>query len=283
VRESEWVSVWCVRVRSRAPKQSATQTNTHMRLLYGNIDVVAPISAPMLQIVAMPVHDIVSTPGPKYSTIAPVPPLTVRMPATCVLGGWVGVRGEAVLGGWGGERGGGSTHAHTLRNACTHARVHAQTRACMHAHARAHKRSMHDAHTHVHARTHATSAACTHTHATSAGVHAHAHARTHLEDDVLGRRPLGELAGQLHTDDLMGWEGAQYEYVQRGSVNGHQWAGMACRSASHDGCVTSVINLLVQLLKPPALWLTHRRVQQERAATLIVQSPSLLLPVNGAA
>ena len=30
----------------------------------------------------LPVHEILSTPGPKYSTMAPVPPLTVRMPAT---------------------------------------------------------------------------------------------------------------------------------------------------------------------------------------------------------
>ena len=29
-----------------------------------------------------PVQEMLSTPGPKYSTIAPVPPLTVRMPAT---------------------------------------------------------------------------------------------------------------------------------------------------------------------------------------------------------
>jgi hypothetical protein len=36
----------------------------------------------MLQIVPIPVADKDSTPGPKYSTIAPVPPLTVRMPAT---------------------------------------------------------------------------------------------------------------------------------------------------------------------------------------------------------
>ena len=36
----------------------------------------------MLQMVAMPVQDIELTPGPKYSTIAPVPPLTVRMSAT---------------------------------------------------------------------------------------------------------------------------------------------------------------------------------------------------------
>lgn len=30
----------------------------------------------------LPVHEMLSTPGPKYSTMAPVPPLTVRMPAT---------------------------------------------------------------------------------------------------------------------------------------------------------------------------------------------------------
>lgn len=29
-----------------------------------------------------PVHEIASTPGPWYSTMAPVPPLTVKMPAT---------------------------------------------------------------------------------------------------------------------------------------------------------------------------------------------------------
>lgn len=37
---------------------------------------------PMLQIVAMPVQDRLSVPGPWYSTMAPVPPLTVRIPAT---------------------------------------------------------------------------------------------------------------------------------------------------------------------------------------------------------
>src|SRR6266480_1784939 len=52
------------------------------RSSYGNIEHVAPISAPMLQIVALPVAEIDSHPGPKYSTIAPVPPFTVRMPAT---------------------------------------------------------------------------------------------------------------------------------------------------------------------------------------------------------
>ncbi len=46
------------------------------------MDVVAPISAPILHIVPLPVHDIDVAPGPKYSTIAPVPPFAVRMPAT---------------------------------------------------------------------------------------------------------------------------------------------------------------------------------------------------------
>jgi hypothetical protein len=53
-----------------------------MRLLKGKREVVAPISAPMLQIVAIPVQERDSTPGPLYSTIAPVPPFTVRIPAT---------------------------------------------------------------------------------------------------------------------------------------------------------------------------------------------------------
>src|SRR6478735_7855603 len=36
----------------------------------------------MLQMVALPVHEIELAPGPKYSTIAPVPPWTVRISAT---------------------------------------------------------------------------------------------------------------------------------------------------------------------------------------------------------
>src|SRR5258708_29559013 len=36
----------------------------------------------MLQIVPLPVQLIEVAPSPKYSTTAPVPPLTVRMPAT---------------------------------------------------------------------------------------------------------------------------------------------------------------------------------------------------------
>ena len=44
--------------------------------------MVAPTSAPMLQMVPFPVQDIDSAPSPKYSMIAPVPPLTVKIPAT---------------------------------------------------------------------------------------------------------------------------------------------------------------------------------------------------------
>ena len=36
----------------------------------------------MLQMVALPVADSDRAPGPKYSTMAPVPPLTVRISAT---------------------------------------------------------------------------------------------------------------------------------------------------------------------------------------------------------
>ena len=53
-----------------------------MESSYPNVEVVAPISAPMLHMVPLPVHDIDSAPGPKYSTIAPVPPLAVKIPAT---------------------------------------------------------------------------------------------------------------------------------------------------------------------------------------------------------
>ena len=48
----------------------------------GNIEVVAPSSAPILVIVALPVALIVRAPGPIYSTIALVPPETVSCPAT---------------------------------------------------------------------------------------------------------------------------------------------------------------------------------------------------------
>ena len=49
---------------------------------YPNVEVVAPISAPILQIVPLPVQLILVAPSPKYSTIAPVPPFTVKIPAT---------------------------------------------------------------------------------------------------------------------------------------------------------------------------------------------------------
>ena len=75
---------------------------------YGNSEHVAPISAPMLQIVALPVAEIDSAPGPKYSTIAPVPPFTVRMPATLRITSFGAVQPESVA---------GQPHADELRHA----------------------------------------------------------------------------------------------------------------------------------------------------------------------
>mmetsp|Transcript_11978 Transcript_11978/g.32745 ORF Transcript_11978/g.32745 Transcript_11978/m.32745 type:complete len:202 (-) Transcript_11978:759-1364(-) len=65
-----------------APGLSVATRYSYMRLLKGKMEVVAPISAPMLQMVAMPVAERDSVPGPWYSTMAPVPPFTDRMPAT---------------------------------------------------------------------------------------------------------------------------------------------------------------------------------------------------------
>ncbi len=53
-----------------------------MESSYPKVEVVAPISAPILQMVPFPVQDIEMAPSPKYSTIAPVPPFTVKIPAT---------------------------------------------------------------------------------------------------------------------------------------------------------------------------------------------------------
>ena len=44
--------------------------------------MVAPTSAPMLQIVPLPVQDKLIAPSPKYSITLSVPPFTVRIPAT---------------------------------------------------------------------------------------------------------------------------------------------------------------------------------------------------------
>ncbi len=49
---------------------------------YGKIEVVAPTSAPILHIVALPVVDNVLTPSPKYSITEFVAPLTVNNPAS---------------------------------------------------------------------------------------------------------------------------------------------------------------------------------------------------------
>ena len=48
----------------------------------GNSEVVAPTSAPILQIVPFPVHDIDEVPEPKYSTMWLVPPFTVNSSQT---------------------------------------------------------------------------------------------------------------------------------------------------------------------------------------------------------
>src|ERR1041385_296259 len=52
-----------------------------MRWSYGNIEVVAPSSAPILVMVALPVALIDRVPGPKYSMIALVAPETVNREA----------------------------------------------------------------------------------------------------------------------------------------------------------------------------------------------------------
>ena len=70
------------RRRRRSPRGRSPSGRAPWSSSYGKSDVVAPISAPMLQIVALPVAEIESAPGPKYSTMAPVPPLTVRTRAT---------------------------------------------------------------------------------------------------------------------------------------------------------------------------------------------------------
>ena len=58
--------------------------------------MVAPSSAPMLQIVPLPVALIVSAPGPKYSTILLVPPFTVRSPQRYVMTSLAAVHPESL-------------------------------------------------------------------------------------------------------------------------------------------------------------------------------------------
>ena len=59
---------------------------------------------PMLATVALPVALMLSTPGPWYSIMAPVPPLTVRIPATlrmisvhCMISNHVIIRSYTVI------------------------------------------------------------------------------------------------------------------------------------------------------------------------------------------
>src|SRR5512133_1870259 len=51
-----------------------------MELSKLKIEQVAPVSAPILHIVAFPVHERDSAPSPKYSIMLPVPPFTVSSP-----------------------------------------------------------------------------------------------------------------------------------------------------------------------------------------------------------
>src|SRR5690606_23505169 len=60
------------------------------------MEVVAPISAPMLQIVPFPVAEIDLAPSPKYSTIQPVPPFTVKIPATLRITSLAAVQPESL-------------------------------------------------------------------------------------------------------------------------------------------------------------------------------------------
>ena len=67
-----------------------------IELSYPKVEVVAPTSAPILQIVPFPVHEISLAPGPKYSIIAPVPPLTVKIPATFSITSLAAVQPESL-------------------------------------------------------------------------------------------------------------------------------------------------------------------------------------------
>ena len=67
--------------RHESPRRVARRYS-QVRSSAGKIDVVAPSSAPILVMVALPVALIVRAPGPMYSTIAFVPPATVSCPAT---------------------------------------------------------------------------------------------------------------------------------------------------------------------------------------------------------
>mmetsp|Transcript_95802 Transcript_95802/g.266172 ORF Transcript_95802/g.266172 Transcript_95802/m.266172 type:complete len:202 (+) Transcript_95802:1281-1886(+) len=87
--------LWAVAMSATAPRPVSRRYSA-CRTLKGKTDVVAPISAPMLQMVAIPVAEIESIPGPWYSTMAPVPPETVRMSATLSITSFGAVQFESV-------------------------------------------------------------------------------------------------------------------------------------------------------------------------------------------
>merc|ERR1711899_674823 len=76
------IPVLCCLLFAIQQKGCTSLTCSTILWLKGNTDVVAPSSAPMLQMVPIPVAEMLSTPSPKYSTMLMVPPLTVKMPAT---------------------------------------------------------------------------------------------------------------------------------------------------------------------------------------------------------
>ena len=69
------------RNKKKKKKEEKKEQNTG-KMQLTETEELSGTTYPMLQIVAMPVQERESTPGPKYSTMAPVPPFTVRMPAT---------------------------------------------------------------------------------------------------------------------------------------------------------------------------------------------------------
>mmetsp|Transcript_20803 Transcript_20803/g.64509 ORF Transcript_20803/g.64509 Transcript_20803/m.64509 type:complete len:213 (+) Transcript_20803:1377-2015(+) len=80
---SSGTRLWRLAAASSAtPVRPVSRRYSSWRSHSGKTEVVAPISAPMLVMVAIPVAEMDSTPSPKYSTMAPVPPDTVRMSAT---------------------------------------------------------------------------------------------------------------------------------------------------------------------------------------------------------
>ncbi len=167
-----------------------------------------PAAAAALESGRAPVQEMLSTPGPKYSTMAPVPPLTDRMPATCGRGG--GGR-RAVRWWWWAWWWCVVVRCARVRRAASWCRTPVpEQRACT----------------------------------PKAGAQARPLA-AHLEDDVLGRGPARELAGQLDADHLEGGGARRRRHVLRCRVP---------RAAGDSSAVLPAAGVggLGQLLQGPA-------------------------------